>query len=259
MQSKTSYIIGFAAAICLVCGVIVAGAAVGLKDMQVTNQILDRQKKVLTVSGLMEEGATLTAAEVKELFEANVKPRIVDMASGKYAPADAVDVATYDPEKASKDPSMSKPAEANKAKVQSVPNLHLIYEVQKEGQVEMLVLPVKGKGLWSTMYGYVALEKDGETVSGLTFYQHGETPGLGGEVDNPKWKALWPGRKVYEGDEVALMVVKGQAGSVEEDPYKVDGLSGATITSNGVTYLIQFWLGKKGFGPFIQNFTKGEA
>ena len=259
MQSKTSYIIGFAAVVCLVCGVIVAGAAVGLKDRQVKNQILDRQKKVLTVTGLMEEGANLIASQVQELFEANVTPRIVDMASGKYAPADAVDVATYDPEKASKDPSQSKEAAANKAKVPRVPNLHLIYEVQKEGAVEMLVLPVKGKGLWSTMYGYVALEKDCETVSGLTFYQHGETPGLGGEVDNPKWKALWPGRKVYKDNDVALMVVKGAAGPVEEAPYEVDGLSGATITSNGVTYLIQFWLGNEGFGPFIQNFRKGEA
>ncbi len=259
MQSKTSYIIGFAAAVCLVCGVVVAGAAVGLKEKQVTNQILDRQKKVLTVTGLMEEGAVLTPAEVQELFEANIKPRLIDMSKGTYAPEDAVDIATYDPEKASKDPSMSTVAEANLAKVQSVPNLHLIYEVQKEGEVAMLVLPVKGKGLWSTMYGYVALDKDGETVSGLTFYQHGETPGLGGEVDNPKWKALWPGRKVYNDGDVALKVVKGQAGPVNEAPYEVDGLSGATITSNGVTYLIQFWLGETGFGPFIQNFTKGKA
>jgi Na+-transporting NADH:ubiquinone oxidoreductase subunit C len=259
LQSKTSYIIGFASAVCLVCGIIVAGAAVGLKDRQDANAVLDRQKKVLVVTGLMKEGEKISPAEVQKRFEENIKTRVVDMTTGKYAADDAVDLSTYDPEKASKDPSASKDAPDNKAKVASVPNLHLIYEVQEGGQTTMLVLPVKGKGLWSTLYGYLALDKDGQTVKGLTFYQHGETPGLGGEVDNPKWKGLWAGRKVYEGDEVKLMVTKGQAGPVAEDPYRVDGLSGATITSNGVTFLIQFWLGKDAFGPFIKNFTKGQA
>lgn len=259
MQSKTSYIVLFAAAVSLVCGVIVAGAAVGLKDKQSFNQVLDRQKKVLTVTGLMQEGQAISPAEIEKLFEANIKTRVVDMSTGKYAAEGAVDLATYDPEKASKDPSLSYEPSDNMAKVSTVPNHHLIYEMQEAGETTMLVLPVKGKGLWSTMYGYVAVDKDGQTVRGLTFYQHGETPGLGGEVDNPKWKALWPGRQIYGDKGVTLKVVKGQAGPVAEDPYSVDGLSGATITSNGVTFLIQFWLGDEGFGPFIENFKKGEV
>jgi Na+-transporting NADH:ubiquinone oxidoreductase subunit C len=109
-------------------------------------------------------------------------------------------------------------------------------------------------GLWSTLYGYLALEPDARTIQGLTFYKHGETPGLGGEVDNPRWKALWPGRLASDEDGTPkIAVVKGRAGSVSEDPYHVDGLSGATITSNGVTNLMHFWLGKNGFGPYLDK------
>jgi Na+-transporting NADH:ubiquinone oxidoreductase subunit C len=104
------------------------------------------------------------------------------------------------------------------------------------------------------MYGYIVLEKDLNTIGGLTFYKHGETPGLGGEVDNPKWKARWPGRKAFsEKLTPAIRVSKGQIGSPDEDPYRVDALSGATITSNGVTFLLEFWLGENGFGPYISK------
>ncbi len=118
----------------------------------------------------------------------------------------------------------------------------------------MLVLPVEGYGLWSTLYGFIALEADLTTIRGITFYQHGETPGLGGEVDNPNWKRKWVGRKAFgpEG-EVKIHVVKGLAGPPSEDPYEVDGLSGATITSRGVSHLVQFWLGEQGFGPFLEK------
>jgi len=121
----------------------------------------------------------------------------------------------------------------------------------------MVVLPVEGKGLWSTLYGFLALDKDVNTIKGLTFYQHGETPGLGGEVDNPKWKALWPGRKAFGDDgQPKIAVIKGQAGPVAEDPYQVDGLSGATITARGVSHLVQFWLGTHGFGPYLKQFKE---
>jgi Na+-transporting NADH:ubiquinone oxidoreductase subunit C len=134
----------------------------------------------------------------------------------------------------------------------------MIYHVMEAGSVARLIIPVEGKGLWSTLYGFLALEKDVDTITGITFYQHGETPGLGGEVDNPKWKALWKGRKAFNADqEPTIEVLKGQAGSVQDAPHHVDGLSGATITSRGVTYLVQFWLGEHGFGPYLAKFRAG--
>jgi Na+-transporting NADH:ubiquinone oxidoreductase subunit C len=119
-------------------------------------------------------------------------------------------------------------------------------------------LPVEGYALWSTLYGFLALDVDTKTVRGLTYYQHGETPGLGGEVDNPAWKALWPGRIAYDEQWLpTIRVIKGKAGSASEDPHQVDGLSGATLTSRGVTNMLQFWLGENGFGPYLAKFREG--
>jgi Na+-transporting NADH:ubiquinone oxidoreductase subunit C len=109
-------------------------------------------------------------------------------------------------------------------------------------------LPIEGYGLWGFLYGFIAMEADGETIAGITFYLHMETPGLGGEVDNPTWKGLWRGKKAFRpsSDEVAIAVIKNAS-----DEYGVDALSGATITSRGVTNMLTFWFGEHGFGPFL--------
>ena len=149
----------------------------------------------------------------------------------------------------------SRVAPPNPAKVLRVPNHAVVYQVTKGGEIDQLILPVEGKGLWSTLYGFLSLKADLESIQGLTFYDHGETPGLGGEVDNKNWKALWKGRKAFdERGRIAIKVKKGQAGPPDADPYQVDGLSGATITSRGVTHLLAFWLGDDGFGPYLDQY-----
>ncbi len=96
------------------------------------------------------------------------------------------------------------------------------------------------------------------TVKGLGFYEHGETPGLGGEVDNPKWKEIWEGKKAYTSSgEVGLTVIKGTA--PPDSDYKIDGLSGATLTSKGVDNLVHFWLGEQGYKTFLTKLKNGEA
>ena len=118
----------------------------------------------------------------------------------------------------------------------------------------LVILPVSGMGLWSTLYGFVALDADLRTIRGLTFYEHGETPGLGGEVDNPRWKALWPGRRAFGADaEVRIEVIRGRAGPADVDPHRVDGLAGATMTGRGVTNMLRFWLGEHGFRPYLER------
>lgn len=268
MQYSSKYIIGFAAAVCLVCAVFVAGLAVALKPQQELNKNLDRKEKVLNVAGLLEEGVKKPADEIQALFEANIQARFIDLKTGEYlsdeqlAERGVTDPAKFDAKKYLGEHGTD--VEKNLAGVPEVPDLAQVYEVKRGDGISSIILPVHGKGLWSTMYGYVAIANDGNTIKGLTFYEHGETPGLGGEVDNPRWKGLWPGRKVY-GDEgeAQIMVVKGQAGPPEVAPYSVDGLSGATITSRGVGYLLQFWLGGhgdfKGYKPYIEKFGKGGA
>ncbi|PIE22677.1 MAG: Na(+)-translocating NADH-quinone reductase subunit C [Planctomycetota bacterium] len=258
MEYGKGYTIGFATAVCLVCAVIVSSAAVGLRGRQEANAVLDRQKKVLLVAGLMEEGEAMDAAEVQKRFEDSIKAVVVNLKSG--LPAKGVDPASFDQVAATKEPSTSQKAPANAAKVKRLPNNALIYQVLKDGKLDMVVLPIEGKGLWSTLYGFLALDKDGDTIRGLTFYQHGETPGLGGEVDNPRWKAVWKGRKAYDAKgNPAIDIIKGPAPSAKEAPHKIDGLSGATLTCNGVEALVRFWIGENGFKNTITHIKKTGA
>ncbi|MEL6342864.1 MAG: Na(+)-translocating NADH-quinone reductase subunit C [Myxococcota bacterium] len=263
-RNDNLYIVGFAAAVCVVCSVFVSGSAVALKDRQVKNAILDRQKNVISVSGLVDDMDSVSNAQIETLFNEKITPKLIDLKTGEVVEAGttvscpsgeiALDPKVYDQQKAKGDPCLGEDAEDNPAKILRVPKYGLVYEVVESGTTQAIILPVEGKGLWSTMYGFIALENDAETVKGLTFYQHGETPGLGGEIDNTKWKALWPGKKVYDGDEVALNVVKGTA---RDTNYEVDGLSGATLTSRGVTYLVEYWLGEQGFGQYLDTYRKG--
>jgi Na+-transporting NADH:ubiquinone oxidoreductase subunit C len=254
-QYSNAYIIGFATAVCLVCSIVVSTSAVALRDRQDRNKVLDRQTKVLVVAGLLDDGEKASAATVERLFDDNIRIRGVDLASGEYD--DSVDVNTYDQRKAEKDPEMSRAAPANKAGLTRLPDTALVYQKLEGERVDMLILPVEGKGLWSTLYGFLALAPDTTTIEGITFYEHGETPGLGGEVDNPAWKAKWHGRQALDSDyEPAITVIKGAAGPVSEDPYHVDGLSGATLTARGVSHLVQFWLGDEGFGPYLERFRE---
>jgi Na+-transporting NADH:ubiquinone oxidoreductase subunit C len=253
MQHSTGYIVGFAVTICLVCALFVAGSAVGLRDRQEANILLDRQKKVLTVAGLMEDGAKLPREEIVATFEASILQKVIDLKTG--ALNTNVDVAVFDQQKEARDPETSVLAPENRSKVRRLPNRALVFDVVENGELKSLILPIEGYGLWGTLYGYIALAPDARTIVGITFYKHKETPGLGGEVDNPRWKANWPGRLAFDDRwNPAISVKKGVAGSIEEDPYSVDGLSGATITSRGVTALLRFWLGDNGFGPYLATY-----
>lgn len=252
-RDSKAYTIGFAAAVCLVCAIPVASASVFLRPAQAVNQRVDRLSKVLGVAGLMKQGEALAPTEVEARFAKHVVPRAVDLRSGAYS--EAVDARDFDQRKAAKDPAQSAPAAPNEARVFRVPHHAVVYEVVRDGQVDALILPISGYGLWSTLYGYLALEADGRTVAGITFYEHGETPGLGGEVENPRWQGLWKGRQAFdEAGEVKLKVIKGAAGPATDDPHRVDGLSGATITARGVSNLVEFWLGPGGFGPFLAQY-----
>ncbi|MBJ18614.1 MAG: Na(+)-translocating NADH-quinone reductase subunit C [bacterium] len=253
MQHSTGYIVGFAVSVCLVCAIFVASSAVGLKPLQDANKLLDRQTKVLTVAGLLEEGASIPRDEITSLFETTIKQKVIDLKTG--AANAEVNVADFDQQAAASDPARSFEAPSNAAKVRRLPNNALVFDVVEKGKLKALILPIEGYGLWGTLYGYIALAPDARTIVGITFYKHKETPGLGGEVDNPRWKAGWPGRLAFDDrGNTKIAVKKGVAGSPEDDPYNVDGLSGATITSRGVTSLVRFWLGDDGFGPYLASY-----
>jgi Na+-transporting NADH:ubiquinone oxidoreductase subunit C len=238
--------------LCVVCSVLVSGAAVLLKPDQDKNKALDVKKNLLLASGLIHE--PVTPKDIETAYS-QIQAEVIDLSTGDVAKA--IDPKTFDQAKASKDPEMGIVIAADKdiSGIKYRSKYALVYKYIKDGAVQMVVLPVHGKGLWSTMYGFIALSADAQTIQGLGFYSHGETPGLGGEIDNPKWKALWIGKKVFDPEfHVKVKVIKGSVNSSMPDAeYKVDGLSGATITSNGVTHMIQYWLGPDGFGPFLKK------
>jgi len=223
--------------------------------MQDANRILDRNKNILSAAGLYDPEVNVDS-EVDDLFS-QFTPRLVDIRNGSLLSEDEVDalgidITTYDQRLVINDPELSEaiPTELDEAKIKRRALYQMVYLVRDSGQLETIVLPISGYGLWGILYGYLALEGDANTVKGLAYYELKETPGLGAEVRNPRWTALWPGKKVYTPDgDVGLTVVKG-AGSGQ---YEIDGVAGATLTSRGVDDMLKYWLGEDGFGPFLKD------
>lgn len=256
--NSTRYTILFAATVCVICAALVSVAAVSLKPSQQANARLYMEKNVLVAAGLVSQGQRMTVPEVQAYFDRDIKARLVDLGSGELLPEDRADARRYDQRAARNDPATSQAAPGNPAGVRRLPNQGIVYFVMKDGQVDQLVVPVEGLGMWGTIYGFLSLAPDANTVRGLTYYEHRETPGLGAEISNPDWLRLWNGRKAYDDTgSAAVRVIKGQAGAPDVDPNHVDGLSGATITGNAVTHLMQFWLGEHGYGKFLQRFREG--
>ena len=256
--NSTRYTFVFATVISVVCALAIAVAAVGLRSQQEANALLFKQKNVLLAAGLLKPGDDPSKKEILGLFDEHIKVRLVDLATGELVPLEKLEPTTYDQRRARADPATSRTAPPNPAQVSRLPNWGGVFFVMKDGKVEQVVLPIEGVGMWGTLYGLLALDRDGNTVRGLTFYEQKETPGLGGEISNPKWQALWQGRKVYDEKwEPQLVVIKGQAGPPDKDPHRVDGLSGATITSNGVSRTVAFWMSNDGYGPFLKKFRAG--
>ena len=237
----------------LVCSVIVSSAAIVLKPVQERNEELFRQQIILDVAGLMEPGG-----DIDELFT-RIEPRLVDLETGEYT--DAMDPATFDPLVAANDPSLgfAIPKELDIASIGRRARYAPVYIVRDGEAIDQVILPVYGKGLWSTMLGYLSMAPDGNTVRGLRFYAHAETPGLGDQIDKEPWRAQWAGKEIFgDASEPQIRVIKGVVpADAPNARHMIDGLSGATLTANGVTYLVQYWTGSHGFGPYLANYREG--
>jgi Na+-transporting NADH:ubiquinone oxidoreductase subunit C len=242
-----------ATVLCGVCSVLVAGAVVALKPTQDKNKEIDFKKNILMSAGLLRSDT-----DVNEAFK-QVESVVVDLESGEVVKD--IDPSTFDQDKADKDPSyvQSLGKKEDVAGIKRRSKLQKVYLVKKEGSVDQIVLHVYGKGLWSTMKGFLSLDKDAITVRGFNYYSHAETPGLGGEVDNPKWIAQWPGKKVYDDNmKPAIDVIKTVVDPNDPNAqYKIDGLSGATLTSVGIENTFQFWMSDSGYGKFLANVKNG--
>lgn len=255
--------IAIAVSLCLVCAVLVSFAAVALKPLQIGNKELDMKQNILDVAGLLEQGG-----DIDKTFEEKIEAKLVNLETGDYV--EGMNAKDYDQRKAAKDPAQSVaiPKASDIAHIRIKAKIAKVFLVKENGALKSIILPINGYGLWSTMYGFLSLDPDGQTVQSINFYDQAETPGLGGEVVNPNWRALWKGKKVYaetdqpslekglieEADigEVALSLVKGSVDPAKPGAqYQVDGLAGASLTSTGVTNLIKYWMSKEGFAPYL--------
>ncbi|WP_189443162.1 Na(+)-translocating NADH-quinone reductase subunit C [Salinicola rhizosphaerae] len=243
---KKTLIVAFS--LCVICSVVVSSAAVVLKPRQVQNQELDRKSNILQVTQLYKPGD-----DVEEKYAELITPRVVNLETGEYS--ESLDPQTFDQFDAAKDPATSRTLSGDDdiAGIGRQENFSTVYLVGDPENPDQIVLPIRGQGLWGLMEGFLSVRGDGNTIVGLSYYDQSETPGLGGEVDNPRWKAKWDGKKIYEnGDyqDPQIQLVKGGASG----EYEVDALSGASLTSRGVTNMLRFWLSDEGYAPYLARF-----
>lgn len=254
-RDSTQKILGVAFALCLVCSILVSTAAVGLRERQEQNKIEEKKRNILQAAGLYQ-----AEVSVEEQFR-KIQTRVVDLQEGDFS--DKFDPATFDNRKAARNPDTSYviPAGSDLADIKVRSRYMDVYLILDGNSLQQLILPVYGKGLWSTMYGFISLSNDFTSVKGFAFYEHGETPGLGGEIDNPLWKKQWAGKKIYgESGELRIEVLKGTVDRNSENAvYQADGLAGATLTARGVGNLLKYWLGENGYKPFIERLKKKEV
>jgi len=239
--------------LCLVCAVIVSTAAVQLRPQQTANKLLDSQKNVLAVTGL------LSGSDIQQLYNKHIEERFVYLDTGSFVEKPA----NYDYRKFMKDPAQSVRLSGDEdlASIKSRANIAPVYLAYnngvESGELSAIVLPIHGYGLWSTMHAFLALGADGTTIQGLNYYEQGETAGLGGEVQNPKWVAQFEGKKLLDQSGAPAIKVVKPGNASADSAFEVDGLSGATLTSNGVQHTFDFWAGAKGFAPFLAKVRDG--
>jgi Na+-transporting NADH:ubiquinone oxidoreductase subunit C len=238
--------------VCLICSLVVSSSAVSLRDLQKENKLNDRRLKVLQVADIYDPELSISEQFLQ------LESKFIDFDTGRiFTEYNNFNIDEYDQVKATKDSNLSKaiPASDDIAIIKNRENVGKIYILRDDlKNIDKLILPIRGYGLWGTLFGFIAIESDFNTVSGIEFYEHKETPGLGAEVDNPKWKTSWKGKKIYDDNQVTLKVIKGKVEDGDTmSMYKVDGLSGATITSRGVSNMVSYWFSDSGYANLLKE------
>lgn len=251
-RDSTGKVLSVAFLLCVICSILVSAAAVGLSSRQERNKVEEKKKNILQAAGIYQAGIS-----IEDQFR-KIQIRIVDLQSGEFS--NEFDAVSFDSRSAARDPETNYqiPPELDLAAIKKRSRYKDVYLMMEDNKLQQLILPVHGKGLWSTMYGFISLAEDLSTVNGFAFYEHGETPGLGGEIDNPLWKSQWPGKRIYDdAGNTRIEVLKGtvdktSAGAV----HQVDGLAGATLTARGVSNLLKYWLDDDGYKPFLEKLKR---
>jgi len=234
--SSNRYTFMFAFAVCATCSFALSIVSEGLKEKKELNVALDIKKNILKVVDLRTPlPAKVQIQEILDVYDAKIEEIVID------DDGEIVEEKTH-------------------ADITEGEDLYPLYVYSEEGRTIAYCFPIIGKGLWSTLYGYFALEADATTVRGITFYKHGETPGLGAEIEKDWFQSNYKGKKIWDVKKNTLTptkVVKGKVADVvskAETQFYVDGISGATVTSKGVTAMVDKWVNV--YEPFFQRIRK---
>ena len=231
-------------AVCLTASVLVTTSSVLLRPLQKANEERARMARLAGV--LTGDG---------EAIDATTRAMVINLETG--LPDEMLDATSFDARAAAKDPatSIALPPNRDLALIGRRARHAVVHFLYRNGKLDLIVVPVHGQGFGSTLFGYLGLRGDTQEVMGLTFYEHGETPGLGAMIEHPAWLEQWRGKRVWDLlGEPALGVAEGAVDPASTDAtHLVDGLTGATWTGRGVTNLLRFWLGEDGYGPLLKN------
>jgi Na+-transporting NADH:ubiquinone oxidoreductase subunit C len=251
-RNSASYTLIFTFAVCAVCSVVVAGTFAALAERQKADAAVARMLDILRLTELAGTDEELDRDEIFSRFRA-IRPRAVNMETRQFD--DEVDARLFDQREASNDPTQSFPAPANDAGVRRIPDYAIVYErLDESGELDQILIPIHGQGYGGQIYGFLSLGPDLNTVRQIVFYEHQETPTLGGRINRSSWRDKWPGRRIFDqSGGVALRLIP-KAPSAEEDPYLVDAVSRATVTTEGVQNMINFWLGPDALQPFLAEY-----
>ena len=263
MQNKNrdslNQILKVSIGVCLVCSIFVASSVVALKPIQEKNKLIGKMSTIVFAAGLLES-LDSKFTNIQSLYD-QLKVKIIDLSTGTPI-ENQEEYLNIKQKLESKDDSIFEPIPQSQdiTGILKKPKYSFVYILEYDNKVKTIILPIYGKGLWSTMYGFLSLDEDLSTVKKIIFYEHGETPGLGGEIDNPNWQKIWVGKKIYDDNyNLQIEVLKGHVDTNSPNViHKVDGLSGATLTTKGVNNLIHFWMSEDGFKPFLLNLKKGQ-
>ena len=240
--------------VALVASTLVSATVVILRPIQLNNQLLDRSRNIMQITGLLPGDVALPDKEMLSLYK-SLDARIVDIDTAEFV--SGIDPYKFDKHRAANDPETSAavPSELDLARLGRRSSFVPVFLVWNGDELARIILPVHGNGMWSMMYGYIALEPDFNTIADATFYEQNETPGLGDQITQPGWLAQWRGRRIYdEQDDLRFAVALTRVDPASlSAPYEVDALTGATVTANAVTRLVHYWFGSHGYQPFLKH------
>lgn len=260
-KDSTKNVLIVSTLLCIVCSVIVSLVAVGLRELQLENATKDKKRNVLLAAGIIDDDFDGDLAE--KFAEEGIEAVLIDLATGATVEGDAD---AFDMRKRMNDPDAVVPVTSDEypAGITKRPRQVVVYLHKPQGKLTSVILPVVGQGLWSTMFGFLALEPDLRTTKGLVFYEQGETPGLGGEVDNPRWRDQFRNKGgedykcLFDESDGSFSFRITKAGMADQSSkHEIDGISGATITCRGVDGMIRYWMSDSGFAPYLAKLKSG--